>query len=88
LGLPQVCSFVQEIRGHVRIDSELGAGTTVDLLLPVFEPDAIVLAPAGELAGAPRELSWEALKDGIAADQFPGVTPTIGRVDQASDPQE
>ena len=88
LGLPQVCSFVQEIRGHVRIDSELGVGTIVDLLLPVCEPDAIVLPSGRELAGGPRELSWEALKDGMAAGQLPGVTPTIGQVGQASDPQE
>jgi signal transduction histidine kinase len=34
LGLPQVCAFMRLIGGHVSVASELGKGTTVDLLFP------------------------------------------------------
>ena len=34
LGLPQVYGFAQQSGGRVTIDSEVGAGTTVTLLLP------------------------------------------------------
>lgn len=34
LGLPQVCAFMREMSGGIRIDSTPGAGTRVDLFLP------------------------------------------------------
>jgi signal transduction histidine kinase len=34
LGLPQVCAFMRLIGGHVGVTSEVGNGTTVDLLFP------------------------------------------------------
>ena len=38
LGLPQVCAFMRLIGGHVSVTSELGKGTTVDLLFPTRSP--------------------------------------------------
>ncbi|MEP7174878.1 MAG: ATP-binding protein [Aestuariivirga sp.] len=37
IGLPQVHAFAQMVGGHVRIESEQGIGTTVDLLFPSVE---------------------------------------------------
>ena len=41
LGLPQVRSFMRLIGGHASIVSEVGRGTTFDLLFPSAEPDGI-----------------------------------------------
>jgi len=57
LGLPQVCAFMQRIGGDVRVASERGAGTTVDLLLPIAGSDAIVLPPSRGLTCDTRGLS-------------------------------
>ncbi|HEY3847901.1 MAG TPA: MASE4 domain-containing protein, partial [Acetobacteraceae bacterium] len=50
LGLSQVYGFVRSAAGHVRIDSRLGEGTTVELYLPKStehpaQPEPIGLAP-------------------------------------------
>jgi signal transduction histidine kinase len=37
LGLPQVEAFVREVGGHVRVCSDPGQGTTIDLFLPSVE---------------------------------------------------
>ena len=79
LGLPQVCAFMQRIGGHVRVASERGAGTTVDLLLPVAGSDAIVLPPSRGLTSDARGFSCEVSTGRIIADQLPGVAATIGR---------
>jgi PAS domain S-box-containing protein len=54
LGLPQVYGFVNQSGGEVSVDSELGTGTIVTLLLPrsLQEPaaDAAADRPAGALA--------------------------------------
>ena len=42
LGLPQVCTFMRLIGGHVRVASEPGIGTTFDLLFPAVKPEEIV----------------------------------------------
>jgi signal transduction histidine kinase len=34
LGLPQVCAFMRMIGGDLKVDSQLGSGTTFDLLFP------------------------------------------------------
>ncbi|MEO8848717.1 MAG: response regulator [Casimicrobiaceae bacterium] len=40
LGLSQVYGFVKQSGGHVKIDTQLGAGTTVNIYLPRFDADA------------------------------------------------
>ncbi|QPC92983.1 ATP-binding protein [Mesorhizobium sp. INR15] len=45
IGLSQVHALTQMVGGHVRIASEPGIGTTVDLLFPSIQPDA--KAPSG-----------------------------------------
>jgi signal transduction histidine kinase/CheY-like chemotaxis protein len=54
LGLSQVYGFIRQSRGHVKIYSELGEGTSVKLYLPRFdghEVDAPAEAPAGSERG-------------------------------------
>lgn len=79
LGLPQVCAFMQRIGGQVRVASERGAGTTVDLLLPVAGSDAIVLPLSRGLTSDARGLSCGVSTGGIIVDQLPGVAATISR---------
>jgi signal transduction histidine kinase len=38
MGLPHVFAYMRGIGGHVRVASELGCGTTVDLLFPSLDP--------------------------------------------------
>jgi signal transduction histidine kinase len=45
LGLPRVYAFMRRIGGHVSVTSELGRGTTFDLLFPSVEPDGRVALP-------------------------------------------
>jgi signal transduction histidine kinase len=40
LGVPQVAAFMLHIGGHVRVASEVGRGTTFDLLFPAVEPSS------------------------------------------------
>ena len=37
LGLPQVCAFMSRVGGRVRVASQVGGGTTFDLLFPALE---------------------------------------------------
>jgi PAS domain S-box-containing protein len=53
LGLAMVYGFLKQSGGHVKIYSEMGAGTTVKLYFPrnVASEDALVAAPSGEVKG-------------------------------------
>jgi len=45
LGLSVIYGFIKQSRGHLRIDSEVGQGTTVNLYLPRALQDAVDLRP-------------------------------------------
>lgn len=53
LGLAMVYGFLKQSGGHVKIYSEVGAGTTVKLYFPreVASEDTLVVAPPGEVNG-------------------------------------
>lgn len=53
LGLAMVYGFLKQSGGHVKIYSEIGAGTTVKLYFPqqVASEDALVAVPSGEITG-------------------------------------
>ena len=53
LGLAMVYGFLKQSGGHVKIYSEMGAGTTVKLYFPrqVGSEDALVATPTGEIIG-------------------------------------
>jgi signal transduction histidine kinase/CheY-like chemotaxis protein len=49
LGLSQVYGFIQSASGHIRIDSEVGRGTTVEMYLPKSTSRPAQTAPGGLL---------------------------------------
>ena len=53
LGLAMVYGFLKQSGGHIKIYSEIGAGTTVKLYFPreVASEDTLVGAPSGEISG-------------------------------------
>ncbi len=51
LGLSMAYGFVKQSQGHIRIYSEVGAGTTIKIYLPrSHEPEAELLEPTGDRA--------------------------------------
>jgi len=50
IGAYESFQYVQELGGHIEVESELGKGTTVSLLLPLFEPAKELSPPALEFA--------------------------------------
>ncbi len=54
LGLSMVFGFVKQSGGHVSISSEEGVGTTVDILLPRVEGEALARTSADETASGGR----------------------------------
>ncbi len=63
LGLSMVYGFIQQSKGHVKIYSEIGVGTTIRLYLPLAQEDALRDGPSGktniEPVGAERILVVE-----------------------------
>lgn len=59
LGLSMVYGFAKQSEGHVRIDSELGSGTTVRIYLPSFKGEAAEAIPAPSLGDAHRAEAGE-----------------------------
>jgi PAS domain S-box-containing protein len=53
LGLAMVYGFLKQSGGHIKIYTEVGAGTTVKLYFPraVANEDTLVAAPSGEIKG-------------------------------------
>jgi CheY-like chemotaxis protein len=54
LGLSQVFGFVRQSGGHVKLHSDVGAGTTVRIYLPRFQGEAAEAAPKRPAAAALR----------------------------------
>ena len=56
LGLPMVYGFARQSRGHLRVDSTLGSGTSISIFLPAVTcedldtPSKTPEAPSGEMA--------------------------------------
>jgi PAS domain S-box-containing protein len=64
LGLSMIYGFAKQSKGHVKIYSELGHGTTVRLYLPRAEADAIPKAQEATIeVGAPREATILVVED-------------------------
>ena len=55
LGLAMVHGFLQQSRGRLEIESEVGRGTTVRMILPVHEGDAEPSSPPSEAVPAPTK---------------------------------
>jgi CheY-like chemotaxis protein len=59
LGLAQVYGFIKQSNGHVKIDSQQGAGTVVKIYLPRFdgpETTPALPAPSAPPTGSPAEI--------------------------------
>jgi len=70
LGLSMIYGFVRQSGGQVRIQSELGAGTSVCLYLPRHLGDTANAEPRGVLDDAPRAAGGEAV---LVVDDEPSI---------------
>ncbi len=80
LGLSMVYGFAKQSRGHVRIHSEPGRGTTVRLYLPPAVTALNVAEPAPEHGPAPRgrETILVVEDDALVRQHVIGVLETLG----------
>jgi CheY-like chemotaxis protein/two-component sensor histidine kinase len=60
LGLSMIYGFVRQSQGSIRISSEVGRGTTIEICLPQYhgdlEPDAVASGEAGDARGDRSEV--------------------------------
>jgi CheY-like chemotaxis protein len=78
LGLSMVYGFARQSGGQIRIDSEVGAGTTMSLYLPRHDRGAAPDAPVTELEGTEEPVS-----DGqivLVIDDEPTIRMVIAEV--------
>ncbi len=81
LGLIQVYGFVRQSGGHVKIDSELGKGTTVRMYLPRFSSDAAAAPeePAAHVARGRHGESVLIVEDEEAVREYTsGIVRELG----------
>ena len=70
LGLPQVHALMEQVGGHIHVDSAVGAGTSFDLFFPVPEKHAENAEISGQLerwadeGGAVVRISRESVEPG------------------------
>jgi signal transduction histidine kinase/DNA-binding NarL/FixJ family response regulator len=72
LGLSMVSGFVQQSGGELRIDSVVGTGTAIDLILPATEE-----RDAAERPGDSGNLDWLASKHLLLIDDDPAVRTVL-----------
>jgi signal transduction histidine kinase len=81
LGLSQVFGFVKQSRGHIKIYSEVGAGTTVKIYLPRFIGDANEVAAAAAVpvqGGTPLEVILVVEDDPLMRSMTTESLPELG----------
>ena len=89
LGLSMVYGFAKQSRGHVKIYSELGHGTTIKLYLPRTTGESILAtlpAPAPEARAGGRETILVVEDDAAVRAVAVATLESVGyRVQQAAD---
>ncbi|MFG1465042.1 PAS domain S-box protein [Xanthobacter sp. DSM 24535] len=75
LGLSMIYGFAKQSRGHVRLESKLGLGTTVSLYLPRYKGDLI-----DEVRNAPDALPKGTGQAVLLVEDDPAVRLLIGEV--------
>ena len=76
LGLSTVYGIIKQSKGYIRVDSELGRGTTFNVYLPSANPNVTVLGP-DQLAAAPVTQASETV---LLAEDEAGVPRFAKRV--------
>jgi len=74
LGLSMVYGFVKQSRGHIKIYSEPGEGTTIKLYFPAAEVDAVPTPQAAGLAELPVAKNGEVI---LVVEDDPGVRKLV-----------
>lgn len=88
LGLSQVYGLITQSGGDVRLSSELGKGTTVDLYLPVAEPAASAAAPLAPKAETVLLVEDEPDVLGVASELLASIGYDVVPASSASEAVE
>lgn len=75
LGLSMVFGFVNQSGGSLRIESELGSGTTIELYLPVSQA---VVATEEQIEPAPRPAPASSVRSIVLVDDDEAVRSIVG----------